>query len=1008
MAANQPRFSPAQAAALAAEHYGIIGNATPLDSYADQNFKITRADGERFVLKIANRVQQAPYLDLEEAVTRHLQRHLPDVAWPRILPTRDGRSMIQIFGKEDQRHWVRCVTYVDGRLAAHLREPSPRFYNNLGRFFGRVGKALESFHHPHMERDLDWDLANGLDICQALLTHVPEADQRRRIHDFLTRFRNTTAPRLRHLRRSVIHNDGNDHNIMERDEQVAGLIDFGDVVFSHTINELAIVCVYAMLGKEQPLQIAARIVAGYHQHHPLTDLELSVLFDLIYLRMCTSVCQAGRALSENPDNHYIGVHIKPMFAAMAELEPIHPRFAACVFRAACGMDANPAGQRIVAYLESRRETFQPVLGNGMLDGPTITFDLTHGGRDYGGAKERENGATFTRFLFDTMKAAGVKVGLGRYNEDRDLYNDPDFSLANPSRRTVHLGIDLYAAAGSPVTAPLAGTVHALADNAAAGDYGPTLILRHETDEGEPFYTLYGHLARTTLTKWHVGDPIEPGTHLADLGDLDENGVWPPHLHFQLVTDLLDWRGDYPGIAGYHERSIWLSLAPDPNVILNLKALDPAGDLHNTAALQAKRRGLLGPNLSLSYREPLHIVRGEGTYLYDADGRAYLDMVNNVCHVGHCHPHVVAAAQNQLAELNTNTRYLHRHILQYAQRLTATMPGNLSVCFFTCTGSEANDLALRLARNATGRRDMLVLDAAYHGHTQALIEISPYKYEGRGGFARVPTTHKLPMPDGYRGPIKHNDPEPGRSYAAQAQPMLEALRQGDGVAGLIAESLLGCGGQIVLPDGYLEHLYQRVREDGGLCIADEVQVGFGRVGSAMWGFQTQHVVPDIVTLGKPIGNGFPLAAVVTTPEIAAAFDNGMEYFNTFGGNPVACAVGLAVLDVIEQEQLQQNALETGAYLKQGLAALQQEYSLIGEVRGLGLFLGVELVRDPETLEPADREASEIVEKMKERGVLLSVDGPLHNVLKIKPPLVFSRADADLALNHLEAVLRTIQR
>ncbi|CAM2009042.1 aminotransferase class III-fold pyridoxal phosphate-dependent enzyme [Acanthopleuribacter pedis] len=1002
MAENQPCFSLAEASALAAEHFDIHGTAVALDSYADQNFKITAASGAVVVLKIANRTQQAPHLALEEAVISHLKRHLPDVQWPTPLPTRGGETMVQVTSQTGARHWLRCVPFVEGELLASVKNPSPRLSRDLGCFFGRVNQALESFSHPHMNRDLDWDLANGADICQALLNRIQEPAHRRRIHDLLERFRDKVTPRLQHLRRSVIHNDGNDYNILVTGNRVSGLIDFGDVVFSHTVNELAILCGYAMLGRRQPLQVAARIVAGYHQAYPLTELELSLLFELILLRMCTSVCQAARALAENPDNPYLGVHLQPTLDALAELETVHPRFAGAVFRAACALEPCPKTPRITAYLEKNRAAFHPVLGNNLLAGPNITFDLTLSGRDYGSQAQRATTADFSRYLFDKMAAAGVAVGLGRYNEDRALYNDPDYSLANTQRRSVHLGIDLYAAAGTPVTAPLAGTVHAVADNAAAGDYGPTLILRHETDQGETFFTLYGHLARTTLTKRHVGDAVAAGDHLADLGDIAENGSWPPHLHFQLITDLLDQRGDYPGIARYHERKVWLSFAPDPNVILNLPPLQPGGDPTHKSNLLAKRRHSLGPNLSLSYREPLHIVRGEGCYLYDAAGRAYLDMVNNVCHVGHCHPHVVAAVQKQLARLNTNTRYLHRNILDYAQRLTATLPGNLSVCFFTCTGSEANDLALRLTRNATGRSDMLVLDAAYHGHTRALIEVSPYKYEGRGGFAQVETTHKLPMPDGFRGPIKHGEPEIGRRYAEQAGPILE--QKHNQVAGLIAESLPGCGGQIVLPDSYLHHLYSMVRDAGGLCIADEVQVGFGRVGTAMWGFQTQNVVPDIVTLGKPIGNGFPLAAVITTPDIAATFDNGMEYFNTFGGNPVACAAGLAVLDVLENEQLQNQAHQVGTYLKQGLVALQKQYPLIGEVRGLGLFLGVELVRDPESLAPADREAAEIVERMKARGVLLSVDGPLHNVLKIKPPLVFGQAEADIALFHLEAVLK----
>jgi 4-aminobutyrate aminotransferase-like enzyme len=413
---------------------------------------------------------------------------------------------------------------------------------------------------------------------------------------------------------------------------------------------------------------------------------------------------------------------------------------------------------------------------------------------------------------------------------------------------------------------------------------------------------------------------------------------------------------------------------------------------------------LGKSLSVSYKKPLKIVRGAMQYLYDDRGRAYLDTVNNVCHVGHCHPVVVKAAQEQIAVLNTNTRYLHDNIVEYAQRLTATLPEPLSVCFFVCTGSEANELALRLAKTHTRRKDLIVLDHAYHGNTGGIIDISPYKFDGPGGGGAPPYVHKAIMPDVYRGPYKANDPQAAHKYASDIQRIVETLQKnGTPPAAFIHESLLSVAGQIVLPGGYLKEAYEYVRKAGGVCIADEVQVGFGRVGTHMWGFQTQDAVPDIVTMGKPIGNGHPLAAVVTTREIADSFNNGMEYFNTFGGNPVSCAIGLAVLDVIRDEKLQENALHTGEYMKAGLRGLMDRYPLIGDVRGMGLFIGIELVENRETLEPAKDKAYDIVERMKEQGILASVDGPLYNVIKIKPPLVFSKANAGQYIRTLDSIL-----
>lgn len=439
-----------------------------------------------------------------------------------------------------------------------------------------------------------------------------------------------------------------------------------------------------------------------------------------------------------------------------------------------------------------------------------------------------------------------------------------------------------------------------------------------------------------------------------------------------------------------------------------KALDPSDDDLgepcegvDPESILRRRRRHFGRNLSLSYQAPLTILRGSRQYLFDANGRGYLDLVNNVCHVGHAHPRVVRALSQQAARLNTNTRYLHPLLVDYIRRLSQTLPDPLQVVFLCCTGSEANDLALRLARNATARHGVVVVDAAYHGHTAAVLETSPYKFNSPGGMGRAPHIHVVPSPDVYRGP--HAGPDAGTAYGEDVRQALRAAENDGGAAAFIVESLLGCGGQIEPPAGYLQSAFEHARRAGAVCIADEVQVGFGRPGTHLWGFEAQGAVPDIVTLGKPIGNGHPLAAVVTTTEIADAFDNGMEYFNTFGGNPVSCAVGNAVLDVVRDEGLQENALEVGGYFLEGLRSLASRHRLIGDVRGRGLFLGVELVRDHTTLEPAADEAARIIERMKDAGILLSTDGPLHNVLKIKPPMVITRGDVDRVVETLDRVL-----
>ena len=414
-----------------------------------------------------------------------------------------------------------------------------------------------------------------------------------------------------------------------------------------------------------------------------------------------------------------------------------------------------------------------------------------------------------------------------------------------------------------------------------------------------------------------------------------------------------------------------------------------------------RKQYLSPSLSLSYEDPIHIVRGEGQYLYNAEGLRYLDAVNNIQHVGHCHPKVVSAAMEQNALLNTNTRYLDETIVRYAKLLTKKLPEGLDVCFFTNSGSESNDLALRIARCITGSKETIVLDGAYHGHLSSLIEISPYKHNAPGGEGPPDFVYSIPLPDSFRGIYRGDNCT--ADYVNEVKKVIYKINDSSKtLSAFFVEALMGCGGQIVLPEGFLKKSFELVRKSGGLCIADEVQIGFGRMGTDFWGFETCGVIPDIVTLGKSIGNGHPLSAVVTTKEIADQFNNGMEYFNSYGGNPVSCAIGEAVLDVIEDEGLQENAEIVGSYLIEELFKLQSKYTFIGQIRGQGLFIGIELISNTDTLKPNKTLAAKIVNQMKDAGILISIDGPNHNVLKIKPPMVFNLENA----NELVINLKTI--
>ena len=424
---------------------------------------------------------------------------------------------------------------------------------------------------------------------------------------------------------------------------------------------------------------------------------------------------------------------------------------------------------------------------------------------------------------------------------------------------------------------------------------------------------------------------------------------------------------------------------------------------SAADVLALRREFVNPAIFAYYKQPLMIVEGSMQYVFDETGRRYLDAFAGIVTVGvgHCHPHVVAAARDQNERLqHTTTIYLHPNIAEYARDLAAKMPGNLKVCYFVNSGSEANDLALLMARAYTGNYDVIALRNAYHGGNQSTLGMTSHhtwKFNVPGGFG---VQHAL-APDTYRGPYGRDDREAGRKYADDVRSLIQFGTPGR-VAAFIAESIQGVGGAVVYPDGYLRHAYEHVRAAGGVCIADEVQSGFGRTGSHFWGFETQGVVPDIVTMAKGIGNGAPIGAVVTTPEIARALTSRI-HFNTFGGNPVAMAQARAVLQVIERDGIQANAAAVGGHLMAGLRRLQDIHDVIGDVRGLGLMLGVELVKDRTSKEPAGDACLRVFERSRELGLLVGKGGLHGNVLRIKPPMCITRADADFLVDVLDAAL-----
>ncbi|MCW1970951.1 MAG: aminotransferase class III-fold pyridoxal phosphate-dependent enzyme [Anaerolineae bacterium] len=1037
--AHAPHFSCAEAEHIANVYYGLRVTAKPLPSERDQNFKLTQinpSEPTAYVLKIANATESRETLEAQNAALLTAAKAAP---CQRVVASQNGELICDV-PNGTTRYLTRLLTWLPGVPLGLVKHQSPELLRHLGQTMGQVSAALADFDHAAAHRDFHWDVLNAVRVMRAHKDEITLPDRRALVEAFLQRFEQNLAPKLGELRRGIIHGDANDYNVVvdagdsrdpsTRYTRVSGLLDFGDMVYSAVACEPAIAAAYALLDKAEPLQAVCDLVRGFHAVRPLAANELAAMWDLVCARLCMSVCHSAHQRKLRPSDDYLSISERPAWDALFKLWAIHPRLAHYALRDACGLPAHPDHEAVVAALRAHATAghFAPVLGQPWAEIETYAFDLSVGNPLFGSSDIGASPQRFEALLNWAMASQNppATVAVGGYDEARLIYSAPEFvngETPDTERRTVHLGLDLWSKAETPIHAPLAGKVVAFHNNTARLDYGPVIILQHELDNekwkmenGElelpahnpkskiTFYTLYGHLSLGSLDGLYVGKDIAAGEVFAWMGPPPINGDWAPHLHMQVMLDLLDQGVDYIGVCRASQRSLWLNLSPDPNLILNLPAERLPATPTSKAQTLATRKERIGYNLSISYSQPLKIVRGLRQFLYDDTGRAYLDGVNNVCHVGHCHPQVVAAGQRQMAVLNTNTRYLHDSLNRYAERLSATLPPSLSVCFLVNSGSEANDLALRLARAYTGQRDMICVDAGYHGHTQALIEVSPYKHNGPGGAGRPAWVQMAQMPDPYRGIYKGYGRDTARAYAADVQRCVNDIRaQGRGVAGMICESMIGCGGQIVLPANYMADAAEIVHAAGGLFIADEVQVGFGRAGSHFWGFQSQGVTPDIVTMGKPAGNGHALGVVVTTPEVARAFANGMEYFNTFGGNPVSCEIGLAVLDVIEREGLQARAWRIGNYIVTGARALMPKFTLIGDVRGLGMYIGIELVLDRETLAPAGAHASYISNRMKDFGVFVSTDGPFHNVLKIKPPIIWTETDADHFLWALERVL-----
>ena len=948
-----PNLSLEELNGLAAKYYGISGDVRLFDGERDQNALISSDTGQKIFLKIANACEAVLEIEGQEAFVSHVGALDPDIPLPRIIPNKNDQTYFRYQSRAGTSHLVRAFSFLSGDALANV-DKTDALLIDFGEKLSRLSACLESFYHPNFFKpDFLW----GLDNCHLAFAHVDCIDDQELkslAGDFVASFE-AHLPALNKLRKSVLYQDANDYNILVGPDgaSVTGIIDFGDMVIGRTANELAIAMAYAAMDTPSPLRVMAMLAKGYARHFELMDEEYSALIYLVKARLLQSICISAHRQSEFPDNEYLSISRKPAEKLFKKLQALDPQLVSSVLRAAA--------------------TTSPV-----------EVDI-------------ENGNDITSFVYGSAPSSFRYLPVQDDGSSSKLdpllayivpYGEPDRMAQNIGSETnVMLGTGLLFFGPRTVISPFNGTVQHIFKN----DGAFKVILQNRDKNGTLFHSVFDNLSKVDV---EIAQCVTLGQTIGtsrNAPGIDE------HWHgtnFQIVIDTEEFITSPPINCDTNEFDLLSKVIVDPNKFLGLSPELTSPNLPSPDELIERRRTRIAPSLSLSYAMPLKIVRGHGAYLMDYQGRNYLDMINNVSHVGHCHPHVVAEISRQAARLNTNSRYLHNTILDYADRLTATLPDPLNVCIFVNAGSEANEVAIRMARAHTQKNDAIAVTGAYHGHSSALIDISGYKFDGPGGAGQKDFVHLVDVPDPYRGSYLGYEEQSSLNYAQDFRRKISAVKNlGREPAFFICESFQGVGGQIIPPKNYLKHMFETARSEGIVCIADEVQVGMGRTGSHMWAFDEQNVIPDIVTIGKPIGNGHPLAAIVTTEEIATSFANGMEYFNTFGGNPVSCAVGMAVLDVIEQEELQQNAHSTGKYLMSLFEELLKDEPLIGDIRGRGLFIGVELVRDGDKNQPADTEAQFIVNWLRHHGVLLSLEGPLNCVLKIKPPIVFKRHHAD---------------
>jgi 4-aminobutyrate aminotransferase-like enzyme/Ser/Thr protein kinase RdoA (MazF antagonist) len=958
--APRPTVDAEGAERLAREVYGVAGPVRELGSQQDRNFLVASAGGPR-VVKVANRGWGRSAIEAQNAALLHLAAADHDFDAPVPVAGLDGALLHEVIDGDDALP-LRLLTYVEGSPLSDARHLSPAVVSDLGRLAGQVSVALAAFDHPGLDRAVQWDLRRADEVVAMLLASISDPQRRALVADVAAR----AAERLAHvsarLRVQAIHGDVTDDNVVgDRDEagrvRPRGVIDFGDLCRSWVVGDLAVTCSSILRHNGgDPFSVLPAVLA-FHDIVPLSDDDVAALWPLIVLRGAVLVASSEHQTVLDPDNDSLLAPLEDEWRIFHSARGVDVDLAEAVVRSALGWDGAP-----------RHRSGRDSVGHGgrlIADAPvvvdlSVTSDVLHSGRFLDVGAEAE--------ILRAAAAAGSAAT--RWAEPRLTRTVLD---TNEEPATIALGVDAVLPPGTAVIAPWNGIVVVA--------HGPDLVLDHEV-AGR--LTLRGVRASVV-----VGDRVSVGSTL---------GVTPDGaLRLQLCVDstLRPPAFATPSTAGG-----WLALCPDPSALLGVDVAMPPSDAEE---LLGRRRTALASVQESYYERPMRIERGWRHHLVDTDGRAYVDMVNNVAAVGHGHPRLADAVERQLRTLNTNSRFHYAAIAEFSERLASLAPDGLDQVFLVNSGSEAVDLALRMAQTITGRQDVVAVREAYHGWTALSDAVTTSLYDNPAALESRPDwVHLASAPNPYRGRFRGTD---ASGYATEVRELVDRIAaEGRPPAAYICEPLLGNAGGVVLPEGYLAAAYDAIRSVGGLAIADEVQVGYGRTGHQWWAYEMAGVTPDFITVAKAMGNGHPLGAVITTRAIAEQFAAAGSFFSSAGGSPVSCVTGMTVLDIIEDDQLQANAATVGDRIIERCSELMGRYPIIGAVHGMGLYLGVELVRDRETLEPATAECYAICDRLRELGVIVQPTGERANVLKLKPPMCLTATSADFVVETLEAVLR----